>query len=65
MKVVFEELPWDKDPLKGRYGMHWYERRPKHLGKDEWVELATAVLRRDISHSHYMEWLRLNGVKAE
>lgn len=49
-------INWDRDPLRGAYGLHWYERKPSSLSQIEWQRLDQALAKGVISAVEYVEW---------
>lgn len=45
-----------EDPLRGAYGLSWYERRPSSLSADEWRALDEALRDNRISSADYADW---------
>ena len=54
--MSFTKLPANIDPLRGRYGLNWYERKPDSLTRDEWQELDSALQAGVVSAEEYAEW---------
>jgi hypothetical protein len=45
-----------EDPLRGAYGLAWYERKPSSLSRDEWKILDKALGEGKINQYDYAEW---------
>jgi hypothetical protein len=54
--MEFTILPLNEDPLKGRFGLSWFERKPSSLSPDEWRELDQALRDHTIPVSEYTYW---------
>ena len=44
------------DPLRGAYGLAWYERKPRSLTLAEWQQLDRAVEAGAVSSAEYFDW---------
>jgi len=56
MQNLFRKMDLKDDPLKGAYGLSWYERRPSGLSKDEWEKLDEAVAKGQVPDYEYFDW---------
>jgi hypothetical protein len=54
--IKFVPLPWDKDPLRGSYGLSWYQRKPSSLTKQEERAMIDALADGRINASEYRQW---------
>lgn len=52
--IGFRKL--DEDPLRGAYGLAWYERKPASLTPDEWRALDQALRTGAIESGEYVDW---------
>lgn len=52
----FRIRPLTEDPLRGAYGLAWYERKPRSLSPDEWKNLDAAVRSGIVSSFEYFDW---------
>jgi len=56
IEPIFWKLPLNDDPLRGAFGLSWFERKPKSLAPDEWAALESAVKAGKISIREYADW---------
>jgi hypothetical protein len=52
----FTSTPLAEDPLRGAYGLAWYERKPDSLTPAEWSALDAAVGAGQIHGWEYFDW---------
>jgi hypothetical protein len=52
----FSPLPLQEDPLRGAYGLAWYERKPTSLTDAEWKALDDALAKGRITTAEYIDW---------
>jgi hypothetical protein len=44
------------DPLRGAFGLAWYERKPRSLTPEEWTALDRAVKDGKVPSCEYFDW---------
>lgn len=52
----FTKMLTGTDPLKGAYGLAWYERKPTSLTQDEWKALDAAAQAGTVPTHEYFDW---------
>jgi hypothetical protein len=52
----FTPMPPGDDPLRGAYGLAWYERKPPSLTPEEWAALDAAVGAGRVHGWEYFDW---------
>jgi hypothetical protein len=55
-KFPCRPCPLNEDPLRGAYGLSWWERKPSSLSPEEWEKLDRALGEGKINSSDYAEW---------